>query len=213
MAMAEKLDIAIISSSNTFRIADLGCATGPNTFVAIQNIIDAIELKCSQTKGETGFNLPEFQVFFNDQASNDFNQLFASLPSERRYFAAGLPGSFYDRLFPNASVHFVHSSYSLQILSRVPAELLDKSSSAWNEGRINYSGSKDEVVKAYQAQYGKDIECFLNYRAQEIVPGGLLAFVVPGRPNGSPHSEAFYNMGTEVIGSCLVDLANKVMNH
>ncbi|KAK7849230.1 putative s-adenosylmethionine-dependent methyltransferase [Quercus suber] len=56
-------------------------------------------------------------VFFNDQFSNDFNTLFISLPPNRQYFAAGVPGSFYGRLFPKASLHFIHSSYALQWLS------------------------------------------------------------------------------------------------
>ncbi|KAL3578321.1 hypothetical protein D5086_019825 [Populus alba] len=39
--------------------------------------------------------IPEFQVFFNDQPINDFNTLFDNLPQERQYFAAGVLGSFY----------------------------------------------------------------------------------------------------------------------
>ncbi|XP_015882824.3 loganic acid O-methyltransferase-like [Ziziphus jujuba] len=127
-AIAEKLEINNYSSTKTFQVADLGCSVGPNTFLAVQNIIDAIELKYQKTQGQSSFQLPEFQVFFSDQISNDFNQLFTSLPPERRYYAMGVPGSFHDRLFPNSSLHFVHSSYSLQILSEVPKEVEDKSS-------------------------------------------------------------------------------------
>ncbi|GMN32049.1 hypothetical protein TIFTF001_044649, partial [Ficus carica] len=38
-SITEKLDVNIFSSSNTLRLADLGCAAGPNTFAAVQNII------------------------------------------------------------------------------------------------------------------------------------------------------------------------------
>ncbi|GMN65685.1 hypothetical protein TIFTF001_034758 [Ficus carica] len=53
------------------------------------------------------------------------------------------------------------------------------------------------------------MENFLNARAEEIVQGGLLAFVVPGRSNGAPHSEAFGNKTTKLLESCLIDMVNK----
>ncbi|KAL5544929.1 hypothetical protein UlMin_008713 [Ulmus minor] len=206
-AISEKLDINIFSSSNTFKVADLGCHIGPNTFLAVQNIIDAVETKC-QTLQKTS-KLPEFQVFFNDQVSNDFNHLFRSLPPERQYFASGVPGSFHGRLFPSASLHFVYSSYSVQALSRIPKEVTDKSSPAFNRGKIHYSNSTVEVIKSFEAQYAKDLDSFLNARAQEIVHGGLMAFVIPGRPNGTSHSEVFVLKGVELLGSSLMDLAKK----
>ena len=100
-AILENLDIPKCSPSNAIRVADLGCAVGPNTF-QVQNIPDAVELKY-QNQGLNS-QIPDFQVFFNDQTSNDFNTLFAALPPNRRYLAAGVPGSFYCRLFPNASL-------------------------------------------------------------------------------------------------------------
>ncbi|BFG30535.1 hypothetical protein CerSpe_168090 [Prunus speciosa] len=115
--------------------------------------------------------------------------------------ATGVPGSFYSRLFPKAFLHFAYSSYALQCLSKVPEEVVDMNSPSWNKGRIHYSKSADQVVKAYTTQYAKDMECFLNARAQEIVRGGLMAFVVPGRPNGIPHTEVFVNTATELFGS------------
>jgi len=93
-SIAEKLDATNFVLSTTFRIADLGCSTGPNTFFAVQNIIEAVQLKykCQELHSQ----LPEFQVFFNDHVSNDFNTLFASLPLDRQYYAAAVAGSFYN---------------------------------------------------------------------------------------------------------------------
>ncbi|XVF82070.1 hypothetical protein PTKIN_Ptkin16aG0014100 [Pterospermum kingtungense] len=194
-----KLDIQKLSSaiSDTFRIADLGCSCGPNTILAIQYITEAIESKF-QSHGLTS---PEFQVFFNDQVGNDFNSLFASLPVDRKYYAAGVPGSFHGRLFPKASLHFVYSSSALHWLSKVPA---------WNKGRIHYTGAPKEVFEAYSDQFAKQVNSFLNARVQELVPGGLIAFVLPSVPDVSSHPEAI-GSDFEILGSCLVDMAKMGM--
>ncbi|ONI09282.1 hypothetical protein PRUPE_5G228800, partial [Prunus persica] len=180
---------------------------GPHTFLSVENILEAVEFKY---QGQ-GFNsqILEFQVFFNDHTSNDFNMLFKSLPQSRQYYAAGVPGSFCGRIFANASIHLVHSSYALHWLSRVPKEIVDIDSPAWNNGRIDYSNSTEEVVRAYEAQYAEDMECFLHARAQEIVHGGLMVLIIPGRPNGTPHSLTVSNAVHQLLGSCLMDLARK----
>ncbi|KAF8369993.1 hypothetical protein HHK36_031978 [Tetracentron sinense] len=188
-----------------FRIADLGCSVGPNTFIAVQNIIEGVELKY-QTLDHNSC-IPEFQVFFNDHVANDFNTLFTSLPPDRRYFAAGVPGSFYDRLFPAVSLHFVHATYALHWLSMVPKEVVDINSPAWNKGRIQYTGAPNEVSEAYSAQYAKDMESFLCARAQELASGGLMALLIAAIPNGTLHSQSTLGMMFDLLGSCLMDMA------
>jgi hypothetical protein len=210
-SIAEKLDATNFVLSTTFRIADLGCSTGPNTFFAVQNIIEAVQLKykCQELHSQ----LPEFQVFFNDHVSNDFNTLFASLPPDRRYYVAVVAGSFYSRLFPNASLHFVHASNAIHWLSGVPKSVADKTSPAWNKGRIYCSNSKDEVVKAYKTQFAQDMECFLQARAQELVTGGLIALLFSGRRNGTLHSQTTQSMTSSLLESCLLDMVRTVRNH
>ncbi|GKU97657.1 hypothetical protein SLEP1_g10770 [Rubroshorea leprosula] len=88
------------SPSKVFTIADLGYSIGPNTFIAVQNIIEPVKLKYKST--------------FQDEDDLQF---------QGRYFAAGIPGQFQGRLFPKASLHPVHSSYALHWLSRTPKEL------------------------------------------------------------------------------------------
>ena len=43
--IAEKLDVEkrVSSSKSTFCIADLGCSVRPNTFIAMQNIIEVVQ--------------------------------------------------------------------------------------------------------------------------------------------------------------------------
>ncbi|KAA8529783.1 hypothetical protein F0562_034117 [Nyssa sinensis] len=207
-AIAEKLEIKILTAtSNTLRIADLGCSVGPNTFKAMQNLLQAIERKY-QNEGLTS-KLPEFQVFFNDHAANDFNTLFASLPPDRQYFATGVPGSFYDRLFPESSLHLVHSSYALHWLSKVPEGLLDKNSPAWNKGKIYHTTASNEVVNAYAAQYIKDMEIFLKARAEEIVVGGLMVLILPGLSDGTHHSRFPAGLIFDFLASSLMDMVNE----
>ena len=109
------------------RMADLGCSSGPNAFAVVFEILDAIDTtgRCLNKKP------PVFQVFLNDLPRNDFNTLFHSLPSfyERLAkekgpefgpcFVAVMPGSFYGRLFPNNTMHIIHSSYSVHWLRQV----------------------------------------------------------------------------------------------
>ncbi|XP_062079449.1 monomethylxanthine methyltransferase 2-like isoform X1 [Humulus lupulus] len=123
------------------RIADLGCSSSPNTLTVVSEIIHIIEAISCQRSNQQIDKSPAFQVFLNDLPMNDFNAIFRSLPSfyERlkkekgdkfgtNCFITAMPGSFYGRLFPNNSMHIVHSSYSLHWLSQniIEAESLDK---------------------------------------------------------------------------------------
>ncbi|KAF9598979.1 hypothetical protein IFM89_033324 [Coptis chinensis] len=208
-AIAEKLDILKFSTSDPFTIADFGCSTGPNTFLVVQNVVDAVKLKYQKCPS-LSMHIPEFQVYFNDHIDNDFNTLFKSIPLEKQYFAASVPGSFYDRLFPKASLNFVHSSYALHWLSTLPSELLDKNSPAWNKGRITYANAPDEVVKAFKAQFAKDMSSFLNARAEEVVPGGLMGLLLIATPDDIPSPKSIFAGLFDLMGSCLMDMAKIV---
>ena len=67
------------------------------------------------------------------------------------------------------------------------------------------------MVWAYKAQYHKDMEQFLQARAQEIVYGGLMVLIVTGVPNGTHHSQSLLSMSVELLGTCLMDMARKVI--
>lgn len=114
----------------TFTIADLGCSSGPNAFMAVSQLIKAVE----NARQKLCKNPIEYQVLLNDLPGNDFNTIFRSLPGFVESLKmeiggddgdvgpclfTGVPGSFYGRLFPSRSVHFIHSSYSLHWLSKV----------------------------------------------------------------------------------------------
>ncbi|KAK2999104.1 hypothetical protein RJ639_023601 [Escallonia herrerae] len=133
--------------------------------------------------------------------------LFASFPPNKRYFAVGVPGSFFNRIFPASSLHFVHSSYSLQWLSKVPEQLLDKNSLAWNKGRIHCTSASGKVANAYTSQFENDIDDFVNARAKEVVAGGMMVLITLGRPNGTHHSKLPVGLLLDALGFSLMDMA------
>ncbi|WOH15528.1 hypothetical protein DCAR_0935069 [Daucus carota subsp. sativus] len=182
-------------SCNVFRIADLGCSVGPNTFSCVNTIVQEVQLKFNaQFPGFT--SLPEFQVFFSDTFSNDFNTLFNALPSDRVYMAAGVPGSFYGQLFPKRSMNFMHSSFSLLI----------KDSRAWNKSRISYVRSSCEVKQAFAAQFMSDFQAFIDARSEELTPGGLIFISIPCKSN---ESELCILDSADVLGDAFVDMVKE----
>ncbi|KAF4369573.1 hypothetical protein G4B88_021378 [Cannabis sativa] len=155
-------------------------------------------------------------VFLNDLPGNDFNTIFQSLSSfyERlkkekgdkfeHCFIAASPGSFYGRLFPNNSMHIVHSSSSLHWLSQVPKELVNKQTrEAYNKGNICVSNTSPPMVfKMYLEQFQKDFTNFLRCRSEEIVNGGVMVFTIIGSTKSdSPQSIL------EILGRALNDMA------
>ncbi|KAM3756752.1 hypothetical protein ACB098_02G136200 [Castanea mollissima] len=174
-------------------IADLGCSSGPNTLFVVSEIIKVVD----KLRQKLGHESPEYQVFLNDLPGNDFNTIFKSLlPSFQKEMSyqlghgagpcllSGTPGSFYGRLFPSKSLHFVHSSYGLQWLSQVPEGLEN------NKGNIYMAcTSPPGVLKAYYEQFQIDFSMFLNCRAEELVAGGKMVLTFLGRRSEDPSSK------------------------
>ncbi|XP_038876613.1 salicylate carboxymethyltransferase-like [Benincasa hispida] len=177
-------------------VADLGCSSGPNALFALSEIVGVIHRRCC---GDP----PELMVFLNDLVENDFNSVFRGLSKFcenlkekngggssvlRECFVAGVPGSFYGRLFPFKSLHFVHSSSSLHWLSQVPRELMnEKGKGIRNKGKIFISKtSPSEVIEAYYGQFKKDFNCFLESRSKEVVSGGRMVLTFRGRRQPDP---------------------------
>ena len=116
-----------VVSGQCFKIADLGCSSSKNTLLVASSVIDIVVEICKENNSKP----LQFQVCLNDLFENDFNNLlkmlpefYATLEKEKvenmgHCFVSAVPGSFYGRLFPDQSMHFVHSSYSLHWLSQV----------------------------------------------------------------------------------------------
>lgn len=183
-----------------FAVVDLGCSCGSNTIYMVDVIIKHMIKRYEALGSES----PEFSAFFSDLPSNDFNTLFQLLPpltniyggssmeeclasnGHPSYFAAGVPGSFYRRLFPAASINFFYSSFSLHWLSQVPESVLDKRSTTYNQGKVFIEGANESTAKAYRKQWQTDLGDFLTSRSHEMKIGGSMFLVCLGRTSVDP---------------------------
>ncbi|MED6219269.1 Indole-3-acetate O-methyltransferase 1, variant 3 [Stylosanthes scabra] len=186
------------SREKPFVVVDLGCSCGSNTI----NVVDVMIKHMMKRYEGLGLEPPEFSAFFSDLPSNDFNTLFQLLPpmanygvsmeeclaakNHRSYFAAGVPGSFYRRLFPARSINVFHSAFSLHWLSQIPEAVTDKRSSAYNKGRVFIHGADETTANAYKKQFQSDLAGFLRSRSVEIKKGGSMFLVCLGRTSLDP---------------------------
>ncbi|KAJ6800259.1 salicylate carboxymethyltransferase-like [Iris pallida] len=177
-------------------IADLGCSSGRNTLSVVENIIRAV---CGRSCGAMR-QLPEFMVFLNDLPSNDFNTLFSLVPELVKrlkaehdggllVLVAGIPGSFYGRLFPSSSLQLMTSFNGLNWLSQVPPGLFNEGKPV-NKGKVYMSPASPPLVATrYFEQFQKDFSLFLTSRSQEVVGGGRIVISMIGRKRHGSHKK------------------------
>ncbi|CAH8379485.1 unnamed protein product [Eruca vesicaria subsp. sativa] len=171
--------ITYLDFPECIKLADLGCSSGQNTFMVMSDIVNTINALCE----ERNKNPPEIDCCLNDLPGNDFNTTFKfitffkdMLTSKIPCFVSGVPGSFYTRLFPRKSLHFIHSNYSLHYLSKVP-DGLDK-----NKTSVYITGSSPIIEhKTYLNQFQKDFTTFLRMRSEEMVSSGRMVLTLIGR--------------------------------
>ncbi|KAF8115277.1 hypothetical protein N665_0029s0113 [Sinapis alba] len=161
------------------KLADLGCSSGQNTFLVMSEIVNTINVLCQ----EWNQNPPEIDCCLNDLPNNDFNTTFKfltffndKLTNKKPCFVSGVPGSFYSRLFPRNSLHFLHSNYSLHYLSKVPNRLEKNRMSVYITG-----SSPPSEHKAYLNQFQTDFNKFLRMRSEEMVSNGRMVLTLIGR--------------------------------
>ncbi|KAM0889121.1 hypothetical protein ACQ4PT_027876 [Festuca glaucescens] len=106
----EEVYMSLSTCRSTLVVADLGCSSGPNTLLVVSEVIGTI---CAYTqKSEECARGVEVQFFLNDLPGNDFNLVFRSLEhfediaggkEAPPHYVAGLPGSYYGKLFPRCN--------------------------------------------------------------------------------------------------------------
>ncbi|ESQ28706.1 hypothetical protein EUTSA_v10019552mg [Eutrema salsugineum] len=177
-AISSKLSLDLISDE--FSVADFGCASGPNTFVAVQNIIDAVADKYRKETGQNPADNIEFQVLFNDFTTNDFNTL--------------------------PSFHIGVINYAFHFTSKIPKGITNRDSPSWNRD-MHCTGFNGAVKKAYLDQYSADTKDLLDARAEELVPGGLMLIFGSCLRDGIKMSETSKGIVMDFIGDAFNDLA------
>ncbi|GLT51375.1 hypothetical protein SLA2020_247900 [Shorea laevis] len=187
MPMVDRVVQSLFRSPNFFscdvlNIADLGCSSGPNTFLVMSTMLQSIANKCSELKTQ----IPEIQFYLNDLPSNDFNTLFKGLSVfSQKYvdqyscFFAVVSGSFHGRFFPRNKLQLVNCS--------------------------DHIGS---LRQAYLSQFQEDFLSFLKSRSLGLVPDGLMllfqrAILHPmarGSSRSSGEGGIFYNRASRKDG-------------
>ncbi|KAG8094290.1 hypothetical protein GUJ93_ZPchr0012g21773 [Zizania palustris] len=199
-------------------VADLGCSSGPNTLMFISLVIRVTGECCDKIS----HGPLDIQFFLNDLPDNDFNYLFKSLDQldnlvakhkngqavvalMPRYYVAGLPSSFYTRLFPEKSVHLFHSSYALHWRSK---ESNDKGGFL-NDWNIYIARTTPKsTIRLYQDLFDKDFSNFLELRSQELVHGGQIVLTFVGRKNDDVFDgnlNVFYGLLAQALQSLVME--------
>lgn len=192
---------------DTMAIADLGCATGPNALLMVSDAVEAVLAEAEMSHHVS------LHVFLNDLPANDFNAVFRLLPSSPlaatgRCLVSAWPGSFYERVFPEASLDYVVSSSSLHFLSKAPTMRMEHP----NRGRFYVSESGPAaVLDAYRSQFHADFLAFLSCRAAEMRPRGLLLLTFVARRTARPTKHDCYLW--DLLADALMDMAAAGLVH
>ncbi|KAL0898257.1 hypothetical protein Bca101_082218 [Brassica carinata] len=182
--MVENVKEAIVKLGfpEYIKVADLGCSSGENTFLAMSEITTTSTLPLNVSP------------FLHKKLKMDIKE---------KCFVSGVPGSFYSRLFPRKSLHFVHSSWTLHWLSKVPDRLEENKTNVYLS-----SPCPPNVYKSYLTQFKNDFLSFLRIRAEETIPNGRMALTLVGGKALDPLSkDCFQNWS--LISHSLLDLVTE----
>jgi indole-3-acetate O-methyltransferase len=152
------------SSSRLIRIADYGCSYGWNTLDCMRFVIDTMlrpnRDSCEKDRLESSSSADDdddedrlqFQYFFVDLPSNDFNSLFRMLhdlhsamefgDEDPRLFSSGIAGSFYECVLPPQSVDVTIAMYSMHWLSQVRQDRFDRAEHEFIWDSLDFATAK-----------------------------------------------------------------------
>lgn len=178
-------------------LADYGSSQGRNSLAPMEIAIQGLWRRLGPDR--------PVSVIHIDQASNDFNTLFAVLSADpARYtlsdpnvFPGAVGRSFYESVLPPGSVHLGWSSYAAVWLSRVPALI---------PGHFMPLRATGTARAEFARQAAQDWELFLRLRARELRPGGRLVVVLPAvADDGLSGFEDIFDQANAVLAEMVVE--------
>jgi hypothetical protein len=172
-------------------IAGYGSSQGRNSMVPIRMAIEEL-------RNRAGSDIP-IEVIHTDLPSNDFSSLFEALQEPGSYmagssgiFPAAIGRSYFDPILPPGRIHLAWNSWTLQWMSRSPADAPD---------HVIAGLSKDaEVCQAVHKQLAADWMRFLQFRSLEMRHGAELLSAFTGKTAGETGWEW---LGGELWGAVL----------
>jgi hypothetical protein len=157
---------AHVVRDRTVTVADLGAAGGRNELPPMRLAVDGLRAADVDTP---------IVVVHTDIPTNDFTTLFDTIEHDpnsylgrRDVFAYAAGRSFYERIFPAASVSLAWSAIAVHWLSRVPAPIPDHLYSEFATGAAR---------AAFVQQAAVDWDAFLAARAAELHTGAQMVIV------------------------------------
>jgi cyclopropane-fatty-acyl-phospholipid synthase len=179
-------------------VADHGCSEGQNSILAVGLVADAWRKRRQEQS---------ICAIHTDLPANNFNKLFANLhdPTASNYlqdkgqirpnvYALAAAGSFYHSLLPPASVHFALCFNAIVWMERLPEIAVPDF--------VMYARGSTEVRQVFREEAARQLDRFLQRRAEELTPGGKLLVLTPGQMPGRGCWEGIY----DVINDACLDL-------
>lgn len=154
-------------------IVDYGSSQGRNSMAPMRIAIEELRRRIE--------NSTPIEVIHTDLPSNDFSSLFNALQDEPNSYMAGVSGiypaavgrSYFQQVLSPCRVHLGWNSWTLQWMSRSPADAPDHIVAGLSRST--------DVSKAVKEQLAIDWQRFLEFRSLEMRPGAKLLCAFNGR--------------------------------
>ena len=167
MALEALGQVDVEADSGAFNLVDYGAADGGTSLELLGKLVAGVRARSS--------NRP-ICVTYTDLPRNDFSNLFATvhgqIPGVSSYldevdgvhvFASAT--SFYQPIFPAASIDLGFSATAMHWISAVPGPI---------SNHVHAAGAKGAELEAFRARALADWQAILVQRAAELKPGGRL---------------------------------------
>ena len=156
-------------------VGDYGASEGRNSLLPIATALQGLRPRVGASRA--------INVVHTDLPDNDFSALFETLKNDPESylkadpaaFAYAVGRSYFEQLLPSDSVTLGWSSWAIQWLSRIPAEIPD-------QVQVAYSRHASAQA-AFARQAAEDWRTFLAQRSRELKAGGRLVVLTMATDN------------------------------